>query len=146
MATSTFLSNATINVLSNAGGAVSVDLSDQASSCEITVGKRELSATAFGDTGERFVGGLMFWEASIDLYLSYGAGEVEATIYDIVNSGGFTLTVSPSGTTESASNPEYVLSNGFVESFTPIMSTVGELAVLSFSAKGGAWARDITSP
>ena len=88
----------------------------------------------------------MFWEASIELYLSYGAGEVEATIYDIINSGGFTLTVSPSGTTESASNPEYTLQNGFVESFTPIMSTVGELSVLSFSAVGGAWARDITAP
>ena len=146
MATTTFLGNATINVLSNAGGATSVDLSDQASSCQITVGRREQTITAMGDAGEKFAPGLQFWEASIELYLSYGAGEVEATIYDIVNSGGFTLTVSPSGTTESASNPEYVLSNGFVESFTPIMSTVGEISVLSFSAKGGAWARDITSP
>jgi len=146
MSTSTFLGNATINVLSNAGGASSVDLSDQASSCQITVGKRSLSSTAFGDTGERQTGGLMFWEATIELFLSYGAGEVEATIYDIVNSGGFTMTVSPSGTTESASNPEYTLSNGFVESFQPIMSTVGELSVLSFSASGGAWARDITAP
>ena len=146
MSTSTFLGNATINVLSNAGGATSVDLSDQASSCQITVGKRSLSSTAFGDTGERQTGGLMFWEATIELFLSYGTGEVEATIYDIVNSGGFTLTVSPSGTTESASNPEYVLSNGFVESFQPIMSTVGELSVLSFSASGGSWVRDITAP
>ena len=146
MATTTFLGNATLNFLSNAVGATTVDLSDQASSCQITVGRRALSSTAFGDTGERNTGGLMFWEASIELYLSYGAGEVEATIYDIINSGGFTLTVSPSGTTESASNPEYTLQNGFVESFTPIMSTVGELSVLSFSAVGGAWARDITAP
>ena len=144
MATSTFLSNATINVLSNALGAVSVDLSDQASSCQITCGRRELTATAMGDLGEKFVPGLKFWEATIELYLSYGAREVEATVYDIVNSGGFTLTVSPSGTTESATNPEYTLENGFVESFTPIMSTVGELSVLSFSAKGGNWTRDIT--
>ena len=112
MATTTFLGNATLNFLSNAVGATTVDLSDQASSCQITVGRRALSSTAFGDTGERNTGGLMFWEASIELYLSYGAGEVEATIYDIINSGGFTLTVSPSGTTESASNPEYTLQNG----------------------------------
>jgi hypothetical protein len=26
------------------------------------------------------------------------------------------------------------------------MSTVGEISVLSFSAVGGAWARDITAP
>lgn len=146
MATTTFLGNATINVLSAAGGATSVDLSDQASSCQITVGRRALSVTAMGDLGEKQAPGLKFWEASIELYLSYGAGEVEATVFDIVNSGGFTLTVSPSGTTESASNPEYVLESGFVESFTPIMSTVGEISVLSFSATGGNWTRDITSP
>ena len=146
MATSTFLGNATINVLSNASGATSVDFSDQASSCQITVGRRGLDSTAFGDLGERKAPGLKFWEAQIDLYLSYGAGEVEATVYDIVNSGGFTLTVSPSGTTESASNPEYTLEAGFVEGFTPIMSKVGELSVLSFSATGGNWTRDITFP
>jgi hypothetical protein len=146
MANTTFLGNATINVLSNAGGATSVDLSDQASKCEITVGRRALDSTTFGDAGERKTPGLKFWEASIDLYLSYGAGEVEATVYDIVNSGGFTLTVSPSGTTESASNPEYTLSYGFVESFQPIMSTQGELSVLSFTATGGEWTRDITAP
>ena len=146
MATSTFLGNATINVLSNASGATSVDLSDQGSSCQITVGRRALTTTAFGDQGERNAPGLKFWEASIELFLSYGAGEVEATVYDIVNSGGFTLTVSPSGTTESASNPEYTLQYGFVESFTPIMSTVGELSVLSFTAVGGEWSRDITAP
>lgn len=143
MATTTFLSNATINV-TGSGGAV--DLSDQASSCTITVGKRALDSTAMGDTGERKTAGLMFWECSVDLYLSYGAGEVEATLYDLLNNGSFTMVVSPSGTTESASNPEYTLSNGFLESFTPIASTVGELAVVSFTATGGAWSRDIVSP
>ena len=143
MATTTFLSNATINVI---GSASAVDLSDQGSSCSITVGKRSLPATAFGDTGERQTAGLMFWECSVELYLSYGAGEVEATLYDLLNNGSFSMTVSPSGTTESASNPEYVLSNGFLESFTPINSTTGELAMVTFSASGGSWVRDITAP
>ena len=143
MATTTFLSNATINVI---GSGSAVDLSDQGSSCSITVGKRSLPATAFGDTGERQTAGLMFWECSIELYLSYGAAEVEATLYDLLNNGTFSMTVSPSGTTESASNPEYVLSNGFLESFTPIKSTNGELAMVTFSASGGSWVRDITAP
>lgn len=141
MATTTFLSNATINVT---GSGSAVDLSDQANTCSITVGKRALTSTAMGDTGDRYAAGLMFWECQIDLYLSYGATEVEATLYDLLNNGSFTMVVSPSGTTESASNPEYTLSNGFLESFTPINSTVGELAVVSFQAAGGAWARDIT--
>jgi hypothetical protein len=143
MATTTFLSNATINVI---GSGSAVDLSDQGSSCSITVGKRSLPATAFGDTGERQTAGLMFWECSVELYLSYGATEVEATLYDLLNNGSFSMTVSPSGTTESASNPEYVLSNGFLESFTPINSTTGELAMVTFSASGGSWVRDITAP
>lgn len=143
MATTTFLSNATINVT---GSGSAVDLSDQGSSCSITVGKRSLPATAFGDTGERQTAGLMFWECSVELYLSYGSNEVEATLYDLLNNGSFTMTVSPSGTTESASNPEYVLSNGFLESFTPINSTTGELAMVTFSASGGSWVRDVTAP
>jgi hypothetical protein len=139
----TFLSNATIVVT---GSGAAVDLSNQGNSCTITAGKRSLPSTAFGDTGERQTPGLMFWECSIELYLSYGAGSVEATLYDLLNNGSFTLTVSPSGTTESASNPEWVLSNGFLESFTPINSTVGELAMVTFSASGGSWVRDITAP
>ena len=141
MATTTFLSNATINV-TGSGGAV--DLSDQANTCSITVGKRGLDSTAMGDTGERKTAGLMFWECTIDLYMSYGSGEVEATLYDLLNNGTFSMVVSPSGTTEGASNPEYTLSNGFLESFTPINSTVGELAMVSFTATGGSWSRDIT--
>ena len=141
MATSTFLSNATINVT---GSGSAVDLSDQGNTCAITVGNHSLTSTAFGDTGDRYTKGLLFWNCSIELYLSYGAGEVEATLYDLLNNGSFTLTVSPSGTSETASNPEYVLLNGFLESFTPINSTTGELAMVTFSAAGGSWSRDIT--
>ena len=143
MATTTFLSNATISVT---GSGSAIDLSDQGNSCTITVGKRSLPATAFGDTGERQTAGLMFWECSIELYLSYGAGEVEATLYDLLNNGSFSMAIYPSGVTESASNPKYALSNGFLESFTPINSSVGELAMVTFSASGGAWLRDIVNP
>jgi hypothetical protein len=143
MATTTFLSNATINVT---GSGSAIDLSDQGTSCSILTGRRSLPATAFGDAGEKQTPGLKFWECTIELYLSYGAGEVEATLYDLLNNGSFTMTVSPSGTTESASNPEYVLSDGFLESFTPINSSVGELAMVTFSATGGNWTRDIVNP
>lgn len=141
MATSVFLSNATINVTGSAGA---VDLSDQASTCSIVIGRRALDSTAMGDTGERKSPGLKFWECDITLFLSYGASEVEATLYDLLNNGSFSMVVSPSGTTESASNPEYTLSNGYLESFSPINSTTGQLATVSFTATGGDWARDIT--
>ena len=143
MATTTFLANATINVT---GSGAAVDLSDQGNSCTITVGKRSLPATAFGDTGERQTAGLMFWECSVELYLSYGAGEVEATLYDLLNNGSFTMAVSPSGASESASNPEYTLTGCYLETVTPINSTVGELSVVEAVFKGGTYARDVTTP
>ena len=143
MATTTFLSNATINITQ---GATSYDLSDQANACTITVGQDSLESTAFGDTGHRFVGGLQSVEVSIDFFLSYGASEVEAALAAMVGQGTTVLTISPSGTTESASNPEYVITNAMLESFTPINSTVGELATVTASFTGGTWVRDITAP
>ena len=143
MATTTFLSNATINITQ---GATSYDLSDQANACTITIGQDSLESTAFGDTGHRFVGGLQMVEVSIDFFLSYGASEVEGALAAMVGQGTTVLTISPSGTTESASNPEYVITNAMLESFTPINSTVGELATVSAVWTGGTWVRDVTAP
>ena len=141
MATSTFLSNATINITQ---GATSYDLSDQANACTITIGQDSLESTAFGDTGHRFVGGLQSVEVSIDFFLSYGATEVETALAAMVGQGSTTLVISPSGTVESASNPEYTITNAMMESFTPINSTVGELATVTATFTGGTWVRDIT--
>ena len=141
MATTTFLSNATINITQ---GATSYDLSDQANACTITIGQDSLESTAFGDTGHRFVGGLQMVEVSIDFFLSYGATEVETALAAMVGQGTTVLTISPSGTVESASNPEYIITNAMMESFTPINSTVGELATVTATFTGGTWVRDIT--
>ncbi len=141
MATTTFLSNATINITQ---GATSYDLSDQANQVTLTIGQDALESTAFGDTGHRFVGGLQMVEVSIDFFLSYGVGEVETALAAMVGQGSTVLTISPSGVTESASNPEYVITNAMLENFTPINSTVGELATVTASFTGGTWVRDIT--
>lgn len=143
MATTTFLSNATINITQ---GATTTDLSDQANQVTLTVGQDSLEITAFGDTGHKFAGGLQSVDVSITFFLSYGAGEVEAVLASCVGTGTTTLTISPSGTTESASNPEYVISNCMLSSFTPINSTVSEIATVTASFTGGTWARDITAP
>jgi hypothetical protein len=143
MATTTFLSNATISITQ---GATTTDLSDQANAVSLTIGQTPLTATAFGDTGERMVGGLQSIECSITFYLSYGATEVEAILASCVGQGNTILTISPSGATESASNPEYVLSNVMLSSFTPINSTVGELATVETTWTAGTWVRDITAP
>lgn len=143
MATTTFLSNATINLTQ---GATTTDLSDQGNQCTVTIGQDALEVTAFGDTGHRMVGGLQSVDVSITLFLSYGASEVEAILASCVGTGTTTLTISPSGTTESASNPEYVISNCMLSDFTPINSTVGEIATVTANFTNGTWVRDVTAP
>jgi len=56
------------------------------------------------------------------------------------------LVISPSGTTEGPANPEYTITNAMLASFTPINSTVGEMATVTANWVGGTWARDITPP
>ena len=143
MATTTFLSNATINITQ---GMTTTDMSDQANACAITIGQDSLESTAFGDTGHRFTGGLQTVDVSITFFLSYGSAEVEAILASCVGTGSTVLTISPSGATESATNPEYVLTNCMLANFTPINSTVGELATVEASFTGGTWVRDVTTP
>ena len=141
MATSTFLSNATVNITQ---GVTTTDLSDQCRAVTVTIGVDPLESTAMGDTGHRFVAGLQNVEVTLEMFLSYGATEVEAVLNSCVGTGTTTLVISPSGTTESPSNPEYTITNAMLEGFTPISSTVGELAMVNATFTGGTWVRDVT--
>jgi hypothetical protein len=143
MATTTYLTNPTVNLAPTTGGS-KVDLTDQCRSATITLGYDSLESTAFGDTGHRFVPGLQTVAVDLELYLSYGAGEVEATLYANLGTGTTELQISPSGTSETASNPEYTISNMQLVNFTPISGAVGELSMVTASFVGGTFARDIT--
>ena len=143
MATSTYLTNPTVNLAPTTGGA-KVDLTDQCRSATITLGVDSLESTAFGDTGHRFVPGLQTVEVELEMFLSYGAGEVEATLFANLGTGTTELTISPSGTSESATNPEYTIINMQLVNFTPIAGTVGELSMVTASFVGGTYARDVT--
>jgi len=143
MATTTFLSNATVNITQ---GATSYDVSDQCTALTLTIGQDELESTAFGDTGHKYVGGLQSVEVTMTLFLSYGTGEVEAMLAAAVGQGSTTLVISPSGTTESASNPEYTITGAMLANAPVINSTVGELASVDLTFVGGTWARDVTAP
>ena len=141
MATTTFLGNATVNITQ---GVTSYDVSDQCSSLTLTIGQDELEITAFGDTGHKFAGGLQSVEVTMTLFLSYGTGEVEALLAAAVGQGNTTLVISPSGTSESASNPEYTITNAMLANAPVINSTVGEMATVDLTFTGGTWARDVT--
>jgi hypothetical protein len=141
MATSTFLSGATCNITPT-GGSV-IDVSDQLSKCEVMVGYELLESTSLSDTGRQATKGLQSVAVNLDLYLSYGVGEIETLLAAIVAAGSCTIVVSPSGTTEGPSNPEYTISTCTLDAAPVIMSSIGTLAVASISFTNGTWARDI---
>ena len=142
MATSTYLTNPTVNLAPTTGGA-KVDLTDQCRSATVTLGVDSLESTAFGDTGHRFVPGLQTVSVELEMYLSYGTGEVEATLFANLGTGTTELTISPAGVSESASNPEYTIINMQLVDFTPITGSVSELSMVTASFIGGTYARDI---
>jgi hypothetical protein len=142
MATSTFLSGATCNITPT-GGSV-IDVSDQLSKCEVMVGFELLESTSLADTGRQAVKGLQSVAVNLDLYLSYGSTEIETLLSAIVSAGGCTIVVSPSGTTESASNPEFTITSATLDAAPVIMSSIGTLAVASISFSNGTWVRDVT--
>ena len=141
MATTTFLSGATCSITPTGGSAI--DVSDQLSKCEVMLGFELLETTSLADTGRQATKGLQSVAVNLDLYLSYGVGEVETLLSAIVSAGSCTITVSPSGTTESASNPEFVISTCTLDAAPVIMSSIGTLAVASVSFSNGTWVRDI---
>ena len=134
-----YLSNPTVTI----GG---VDVTQNTSAASLEIGYDSLESTTFGDTGHRFVSGLQMVNVTLTMFMNYGTGEIEATLFDQVGDGTTTLVISPAGTTESASNPEYTISNAMLASFTPIVTTVGELSQVSVNYVGGTWVRDITNP
>ena len=141
MATVTYLSNPTVNVTSPSAMA----LTDHCSAATLTLTAEALENTAFGQTSRTFTAGLYSNELTLTLFQSYGTTEVETflnTLFGVIS----TIVISPSGTTESASNPEYTLTGCYLETVTPISATVGELSVVEATFKGGSYARDIVSP
>ena len=141
MATATFLAGATCSITPTGGSAI--DVSDQLSKCEILVGYDTLDNTTLNDSGHMGTNGLQNVAVNLDLFLSYGVGEVETLLAAIVAAGSCTIVVSPSGVTPSASNPEYTILATTLSAAPVIMSTVGTLAVASVSFVNGTWARVI---
>ena len=121
-----------------------VDVTAMCSGATLTVGYDSLESTSFGDSGHLYVKGLQSVSVELTMFDYYGAGSAEATLFAAVGAGTTTLVISPAGASESATNPEYTVTNAMMATFTPINATVGELSMINASFTGGTFARDIT--
>ena len=120
-----------------------VQLADQCSAVTLTLGQNPLVSTAFGDGGERMVGGLQTVEGTITLYVDYGSNSVEATVAAELGAGDTAIIVRKDAGAPGADNPEWTISNTMIANY-PITYQVGELQVAEISFSGGTWVRDVT--
>jgi len=121
-----------------------LDFSAFCKSATLTVGFDSLESTSFGDSGHLYVKGLQTVSVSLEMYLMYGTVSTETALYNALGTGTTTLIISPAGSSESASNPEYTISDAMLANFTPIAGTVGELSIVQAEFVGGTFVRDIT--
>lgn len=84
----------------------SVDFSDLIASIEFNDEAEEISTTAFGDTGQRRVGGLRDQSISLDFHVDFDPSEVDDTIGALVG-GTAAIQFSPKGTAIGTANPKW---------------------------------------
>ena len=133
MATTTILSNPVVDI----GG---TDFTDQCTNAVVTELFEQQDVTTFGDTARKYAKGLGNHEITLTLFTSYGAGEVETVLSGLVGDTG-TIKVKATAEAIGAGNPEYTLTGAYLESFTPINMSVGDMSTLEVTFIGGALTR-----
>jgi hypothetical protein len=105
------------------------DFTSSIAAVTFDVSAAEQEVTAFGDSFVQRISGLKDASVSLDFHQDFGAASVDATLFPLLGSQA-TVTVIPSGTVVSATNPSY--SGVFLcTEYQPFASSVGDLATLS---------------
>ena len=124
-----------------------VDLSDHASSVEITSEKDLVDVTSFGATSKQNLVGLGDGTMSIDFFQDFAAASVDATLWPI-HSGSTEVIITAKATNAAVSttNPLYSMT-GVLPNYTPLSGGVGEASTISveFSNSGSAGITRATS-
>jgi hypothetical protein len=108
-----------------------VDLSSLVSSVTINRSFEELSVTAMGDSGQRYVKGLEASSITIDFFNDADSAKTLQTLNSSsVWGNNVTVTVKQTSATTSATNPLYTMTC-LVNNTTPINGAVGDLSTQS---------------
>jgi hypothetical protein len=123
-----------IFVLTDASVTVNtVDLSTYCQSVTVNYAKDSIETTAMGATGHVFTGGLQNNSITLELQNDEAVGKTMETLFSAVGSGANTLVVK-----NTTSGATFTASNMFLESSTPVVGSVGDLAVQSVTFTGGS--------
>jgi hypothetical protein len=131
MATNTYLSNPTVTVNSVAltGFAVSATLERKNTAQDTTV---------FGNTARVYSATIEDNQLTVSLFMTYAASEVYATLATLVGTAT-TVVVKPTSAAVSATNPNFTLTNTYLETLPVIDAKVGELSQIDIVFKGGTY-------
>jgi len=125
----------------------SVDITDHVESVEFTLGGATVPVTAFGATYEAHLGtGIKRWGCRVNLFQDYEASKTYALVYAVLaSSTGEYLTVRPTTSTQSTTNPTFTGSVFVDGDFAVIGGAVGEANKTSVTFKGAGNLSALTS-
>jgi hypothetical protein len=107
----------------------SVDFTSSIAAVTMDTSAAEQEVTSFGNSSVQRISGLKDASVSLDFHQDFGSASVDATLFPLLGSQA-TVTVIPSGTVVSATNPSYT-GVFLVTEYSPFASSVGDLATLS---------------
>jgi hypothetical protein len=137
MADATILSNPFVSV--NA-----VSLTGFCTAASFTRTVEALDDTAFGATARTMTGGLENNELTLTLFMSYGAGEVYATLKDLVGTTTTVIVKPDTSQDYGTTNPGFTLTGAYLESLPVVSASVGELQSIDITFSGGSYTVDTT--
>ncbi len=120
-----------------------VDFSDHISSVELSLSKDDIDITNFGGNGREHAAGLQDNSIQVNFQQDFAVSSVDATLYPLWNAETeFPVTVRPTSSAKSTSNPEYTATCILLE-YQPMSGGVGELSETSvtFVVQRGTLAR-----
>jgi len=105
------------------------NFSDHLAAVTLDISTDEVETTSFGATFRTRVGGLKDASLQLDFHQDFGASSVDATLFPLLGTNA-TVVITPTSGSVSATNPSY---SGvyLVSSYSPVASSVGDLATLS---------------
>ena len=139
----TYLASPTFGIGVNLAGIK--DLSDQCKSVVITKSRESLDASSFGSTARNYVGGLTNVTVTATLLMEYSS--TPGTYVDLTSLVGTTVYVAvkaDSASAISATNPEFQITGGYLESLDVVNGSVGELSEVEITITGGTLVEDTT--
>ena len=91
--------------------------------------------TAMGDASRNRIAGLKDFNVSLEFNQDFAASNVDATIFPMVGSTAKWVSIKPTSSTASATNPRYH-GKVLLESYSPVAGSVGDLATVSITLQG----------